>query len=165
MSDEISMINIDGTKIGLIGLVQVIDEIKSITIPNENRLKIILLEKLKIQNYVPPSKEGEYANALLREYKKSMGLPVEEAECEETVIQIRILGPGCSACDQMEQDVKSILAELNIAADVDHVRDINQIVEYGMVRTPSLVLNDKIVLNGRSLSKSQLKKLIENELL
>ncbi len=64
----------------------------------------------------------------------------------------------------MEKDVRAILSELNIAADVDHVRDVKKMADYGMVRTPSLVINDEIVLNGRSLPKSQLKKLLEEKL-
>ena len=64
----------------------------------------------------------------------------------------------------MEQDIKVILNELNIPADVQHIRDINQIAEYGMVRTPALVINNKIVLNGRSLPKDQLKSLLDQKL-
>lgn len=99
---------------------------------------------------------------MLNEYKKSIGEKVDEEKLVET--SIRILGLGCSACEKMEQDVKSILIELNIAADFQHVRDVNQIAEYGMVRTPSLVINNEIVLNGLSLPKSQLKLLIEDKL-
>jgi len=102
--------------------------------------------------------------ALLREYKKAVDLPMDEYGEKSDGLIIKILGPGCSACDQMEKDVKSILAELNIAADVDHVRDVNQIAEYSMVRTPSLVINNEIVLNGRSLPKNQIKLLLENKL-
>lgn len=64
----------------------------------------------------------------------------------------------------LQQKNLSDEAELNIAADVDHVRDVNQIAEYGMVRTPSLLINDEIVLHQRSLPKSQLKKLLEEKL-
>ena len=162
MSGEITQIIIGGHKIGIIGLFDVIEKIKQLKLDNEKEIQHRLLEGIKQQNWIPDSKNEEYSRALLREYKKSLGLAVEEEKLAET--SIRILGPGCSACEKMEQDVKSILIELNIAAAVQHIRDINQITEYGMVRTPSLVINNEIVLNGRSLPKSQLKSLIKHKL-
>ena len=137
---------------------------KQKNLSDDKEIEKLLLEQVKIQNYVPDSQRKEYAYALLREYKKFAGMPVEAVDDESAFPTIRILGPGCTACETMEKDVRAILTELNIAADVDHVRDVNQIAEYGMVRTPSLVINNEIVLNGRSLPKAQLKSLIEQKL-
>jgi len=162
MSKEITYIVIYGHRIGIIGLPDVIEEVKQLKLDNETVIPNELLERIKQHNYVPDSRIEEYGRALLREYKKSLGLAVEDEKLTET--SIRILGPGCPACEKMEQDVKSILVELNIAADVQHVRDVNEIAEYGIVRTPSLVINNKIVLNGRSLPKSQLKTFVHREL-
>ncbi len=164
MSEEVSMVIIGGHKIGLIGLSEIFETLKKMNLSDESEIKNQLLEQVKVQNYVPDSKREEYARTLLREYKKFAGLPVEAVQEKLAFPTIRILGPGCTACETMEKDVRAILTELNIAADVDHVRDVNKISEYGMVRTPSLVINEKIVLNGRSLPKSQLKKLIGEKL-
>ncbi len=162
MSEEITQLNIGGNRIGIIGLSNVIEEVKPLKLENDAELQRVLLGKVKQQNYVPDTRIEEYSQALLREYKKSLGLKVEEQPLSKT--SIRILGPGCSACEKMEQDIKSILTELNIGADVQHIRDVKQIAEYGMVRTPTLVINKEIVLNGRSLPKSQLRNLIEQKL-
>lgn len=164
MSEEITQLTIGGQKIGLTGLTEIFESLMQQNLSDGVELKKQLLQQVCVQNYVPESRSEDYAQALLREYKKFAGLPVELVVEKSTFPTIRILGPGCAACDTMEKDVKAILAELNIAADIDHVRDINQIAEYGMVRTPSLVINDQIVLNGRSLPKSQLKKLLEEKL-
>ncbi len=164
MSEEITIISIEGIKIGLIGLGDVFDNVKKMNLSDESELKNQLLEQVRVQNYVPDSRADDYAQTLLREYKKFAGLPVEKVVEKAAFPTIRILGPGCPACENMEKDVRAILSELNIAADVDHVRDVNQIAEYGMVRTPSLVINDQIILNGRSLPKSQLKKMLEEKL-
>lgn len=164
MSEEITMITIAGHRIGLIGLSDVFEKIKQQQLSEDAALKAQLLQQVRVQNYVPDSRAEDYANAILREYKKFAGLPIEPVKEKLASPTIRILGPGCAACDNMEKDVRAILSELNIAADVDHVRDVNKIAEYGMARTPSLVINDEIVLNGRSLPKSQLKKLLEEKL-
>lgn len=164
MSEEITQLNIAGQKIGLIGLSEIFETLKQKNLSDEAELKKELLQQVRAHNYVPDSRAEDYAIALLREYKKLAGLPVELVAEKSAFPTIRILGPGCPACETMEKDVRAILTEMNIAADVDHIRDVNQIAEYGMVRTPSLVINDEIVLNGRSLLKSQLKKLLEEKL-
>lgn len=164
MSEEVTMVTIGGNKIGLIGLSEIFENLKQKNLSDESELKKQLLQQARVQNYVPDSRADDYARAILLEYKKFAGLPVEPVVEKLAFPTIRILGPGCTACETMEKDVRAILTELNIAADVDHVRDVNQIVEYGMVRTPSLVINEEIVLNGRSLPRSQLKKLIEEKL-
>ena len=164
MSEEITQLNIAGQKIGFFGLSEILKNLQQKNLSDDAELKQQLLQHVRMLNYVPDSRSEDYAQALLREYKKFVGLPVEPLAEKSTFPTIRILGPGCTACETMEKDVKAILTELNIAADVDHIRDINQIAEYGMVRTPSLVINDEIVLNGRSLPKSQLKSLLETKL-
>lgn len=164
MSEEVTMVSIGGMQIGLIGLSEIFATLKKMNLSDESEIKKQLLEQVKTENYVPDSKSEQYTQALLRQYKKYVGLPVETATEKSAFPTIRILGVGCAACENMEKDVRAILAELNIAADVDHVRDIKKIAEFGIVRTPSLFINEEIVLNGRSLPKSQLKKLIEEKL-
>ena len=164
MSDEITMVYVGGIKIGLIGLSDIFEEVKAMNYTDEAEIKNHLIEKVKSQNYVPSFREEDYASAVLRKYKKSIGLPVENIEEKASVLTIRVLGPGCYACEKLEQDVKTILAELNIAANVEHVRDINEIAGYGMVGTPSLVINEKVVLSGRTLPQSQLKKILTEQL-
>jgi small redox-active disulfide protein 2 len=164
MSDEITAINIDGQRIGLIGLSDIFINLKAMNLIDDSEISQQLIEQVKIQNYVPDSRIDDYAQALLREYKKFAGLPVEPVVEKSAFPTIRILGPGCRACETMEKDVRAILSELNIAADVDHVRDVNLISEYGMIRTPGLVINNQVVLSGRSLPRSQLKKLIQEKL-
>ena len=163
MSQDISQIVIGKHRIGLIGLSDAIEDVKQMNLDSERDLENALLERIKQQNYVPDSRVDEYGRALLREYKKYFRIPVEE-EPSPAETSIRILGPGCAACEKMEQDVMAILIELNIAADVQHVRDVNKIAEYGMVRTPSLVINGEIVLNGRLLPKNQLKNILQQKL-
>ncbi len=164
MSDEITMVYVGGIKIGLIGLSDFFEEVKSMNHTDEAEIKNHLLEKVKSQNYVLPSKEEDYASAVLREYKKSIGLPVENIEKKASVLTIRVLGPGCYACEKLEQDIKAIFAELKIAANVEHIRDLNEIAKYGTVGTPSLVINKEIVLSGLTLPRSQLKKMIAKKL-
>jgi len=164
MSEKITLITIGGHHIGLAGTSEIFEQFKQKHLSEELELKNQLLEHVRIHNYVPDSLADAYASAILREYQKFAGLPLAPVDEKSAFPVIRILGPGCAACDTLEKNVRAILSELNIAADVDHIRDINQIAEFGMVRTPALVINNSVVLSGQSLPRVKIKKLIEKNL-
>ena len=76
---------------------------------------------------------------------------------------IKILGrDGCSNCMGMFQNIIDILAEKNIAADCQHVTDLQQIMAYGVMSLPGLVINEKVVSYGKILSKADIQKFIES---
>lgn len=75
-------------------------------------------------------------------------------------MEIKVLGTGCPKCKQLEKAVTDTLAELDIAANVSKVQDIMKIMEYGILHTPGLVINGKVVLSGRLPSSNELKQLL-----
>ena len=75
-------------------------------------------------------------------------------------MEIKILGTGCPRCKTLEKIVINAVAELDIAADVSKVEDIVKIMGYGIMHTPGLVINGKVVLSGRLPSNEELKELI-----
>ncbi len=75
-------------------------------------------------------------------------------------MEIKILGTGCPKCKALEKTVISSLAELDIAADVSKLEDIMKIMEYGVMRTPALVINGKVAISGYLPDKSEIKNLI-----
>ena len=79
-------------------------------------------------------------------------------------MEIRILGPGCPRCQEVEKRTIDVLAELNIAADVQKVTDMKKIMEYKIMATPGLVINGKILCSGRIPSKDEIKKWIGEEI-
>ena len=85
-----------------------------------------------------------------------IGEPVSEDAAGS--LQIKVLGPGCPSCDKLEQDLMAVMAELNLSADLDHVRDVKEIACYGVMGNPALVINGKVVAVGRVPSKNQLKE-------
>ena len=67
------------------------------------------------------------------------------------------MGPGCPQCDKLEQDVIAVMNEMDLAANVEHVTDINAISEYGVMGTPALVINGKVMAVGSVPPKVKLK--------
>jgi small redox-active disulfide protein 2 len=76
-------------------------------------------------------------------------------------MEIKVLGPGCPNCHQMEELTKKAVKELGIDAKVDKVTDIKEIMKYTM-STPALVINGKLKHSGKPLpSIEKVKELIQ----
>jgi small redox-active disulfide protein 2 len=72
-------------------------------------------------------------------------------------MEIKILGTGCPKCNELEKATKNAVSELNLTATVTKEQDIMKIMEYGIMRTPGLVIDGKVVLSGRVPSEKELK--------
>ncbi len=75
-------------------------------------------------------------------------------------MNVKILGPGCHRCDELEKVTKEVLGELQIDATVEHVRDIKKIMEYPILTTPGLVIDEKLVCSGRVPTKVEVTTFI-----
>lgn len=71
-----------------------------------------------------------------------------------------MLGPGCANCRDLEKNVEVALAELDMEAQVEHVTDYAAILTYGVMSTPGLVIDGRVVVSGRVPSKEEIKKLL-----
>jgi small redox-active disulfide protein 2 len=78
-------------------------------------------------------------------------------------VEIRILGPGCPRCGEVEKRTINALAELNIGADVQKITDLKKITEYRIMGTPGLVINGKVKSYGRIPSIEEIKTWIQEE--
>ena len=79
-------------------------------------------------------------------------------------MNIKILGTGCAKCHQLENLTKDVLKEMGIEANIDHVKDIKKIMEYPILTTPGLVIDEELVVSGRVPDKAKLAQLIVNAL-
>ena len=75
-------------------------------------------------------------------------------------MKIKVLGPGCPNCKILEKKTIDAVAELNLDASIEKVEDIMKIMEFGVMKTPALVIDEKVVFSGRIPSESELKKLL-----
>ncbi len=75
-------------------------------------------------------------------------------------MEIKILGTGCSNCRNLEKATREAVAELNIDATVIKEEDITKIMGYGIMRTPALVVDEKVLLYGRVPSVKEIKELL-----
>ncbi|MDN5353254.1 MAG: hypothetical protein PWQ09_10 [Candidatus Cloacimonadota bacterium] len=71
---------------------------------------------------------------------------------------IKILGSGCPKCKKLEKNAREAVEQTGVEAEVEKVTDMNDIMDYGVMMTPALVIDEKVVSAGRLLSA---KKIVE----
>ncbi|PXY01455.1 redox-active disulfide protein 2 [Marinifilum breve] len=76
-------------------------------------------------------------------------------------MDIKVLGPGCKKCGTLAEAAKKAVEELAIDANVEKIDDMVKILSYGVMSTPALVINEKVVVSGKVPSVSEIKELIE----
>ena len=75
-------------------------------------------------------------------------------------MDIKVLGPGCKNCVRLEANTRDALVALGRTASVGKVTDIGEIVGYGVMRTPGLVVDGTVVVSGRVPSVDEIKRLL-----
>lgn len=73
------------------------------------------------------------------------------------MLDIKVLGSGCANCIKLENLVKEVVAENNLPASVEKITDRNKFMDYGVMLTPGLVVNGKVMVMGKIPTKSTLE--------
>ncbi len=76
-------------------------------------------------------------------------------------MEIKVLGTGCAKCKTLEKHTLQAVNELGINAEILKVEDIVEIMKFGVMTTPALVLINKVILKGKVASVEEIKKLIQ----
>ena len=73
---------------------------------------------------------------------------------------IKVLGPGCASCEGLAADVKTLVAELDIECEIEKITDINQMLSFGVMLTPALVVDGEVKVAGRRPAMDELKEML-----
>ena len=121
-STDYCRIRVEDNEVGMVGLKQAIREVSELYDHEAGaEIRAALVERLSKKNYIPSSAREVYGNALLREFRKELGLPVLEESRES--VRVVLIGPGCAMCTDLEQTVLMVMSELNLAAAFEHVTE------------------------------------------
>jgi small redox-active disulfide protein 2 len=80
---------------------------------------------------------------------------------ERNAMEIKVLGTGCARCKQLEKTVREAVDELGIDAEVEKVTELSDIMSYGLMATPGLVVNGEVRLAGRLPKLAEVKSILE----
>jgi small redox-active disulfide protein 2 len=76
-------------------------------------------------------------------------------------MEIKILGTGCPKCKSLEKTAREVVEKENFNASVTKVEDIMAIMNYGVMSTPALVVNEKVEIKGRVPSYEEIKQVLK----
>lgn len=76
-------------------------------------------------------------------------------------MNVKVLGGGCSKCETLLANAKEAVAKANVEAEVEYVTDFSVIAGYGIMSTPALIIDEKIVSMGKVLKSSEIEKLLK----
>ena len=74
---------------------------------------------------------------------------------------IKVLGKGCKNCAKLEEVSRIAATELGLEFEIEKVKDINEIADYGVMKTPGLVVDEKLVLQGKLPTVAEVKALLK----
>jgi small redox-active disulfide protein 2 len=80
------------------------------------------------------------------------------------MLQIKILGSGCPNCKKLEEETRKAVANLAIEAEIEKVTDYQRIMDYDVLSTPGLVINDKVLSSGRIPSQGEITSFLTSAL-
>jgi small redox-active disulfide protein 2 len=158
---EITQIKIGKHKVGFVGFKETFkDMAETYADKPDDIVAQELLNRLAKKNYISAKVQKEYGRAFVREFKKFLGQPFKDDSVEG--LEIKVLGAGCVLCNSLENEVMEALSEMNLTADLEHVRDAEQIATYGVKGTPALIINGKILCSGKIPSKEMIRKWLKD---
>lgn len=75
-------------------------------------------------------------------------------------MEIKILGTGCAKCKTLYRDVEEVLKESRIEANLVKIEDVGEILKYGVMSLPAIVIDGKVATQGTRLSKDEIVKIL-----
>ncbi|MDD2968690.1 MAG: thioredoxin family protein [Lachnospiraceae bacterium] len=93
--------------------------------------------------------------------KKKEETVAENISVGEVGEAVKVLGSGCAKCNELEENVKTALEQLGMDTAIEHVTDFNVIAAYGVMTTPALVVDGKVVSYGKVLKVEEAVKLLQ----
>lgn len=77
------------------------------------------------------------------------------------MMNLKVIGTGCDKCDQLYANTKEAVAKLGIEAEIEKIEDLMEIVKLGVMTSPSLMKDGKLIVSGQIVSTDKIVKLLQ----
>jgi hypothetical protein len=155
----ISRVNIGGNIIGITNLEDIFKDVESARIENIDNLKSLIIKKVKLKDYIPSSAESIYKEDLYEEYLVFTG-KLRARKREKSSIEVRLYGSSCYNCERFDAMIKDILTRAGLLVDYQHITDLRELSRAGIISTPALAVNDKVILTGQVPAENRLETIL-----
>lgn len=81
-------------------------------------------------------------------------------EAEGKICCVKVLGAGCESCQALFENTKEAVRKLNLSVDVEYVTDMQEVMKYGVMSLPALVVNEKVVAMGKVYKAADVEKIL-----
>jgi small redox-active disulfide protein 2 len=154
---DITQVRIGQYGFGIIGIKRLMEELaETYADKSDAEVASVMVERLSKYNYIPANVREDYGRAFVREFRKFLGQSYTEDAAAG--LDIKVLGMGCPQCHALTQTIMELLTELQLPAGLNHVTDIKEIARYGVMGSPALLINGKIMAVGSIPHKDKIKK-------
>jgi hypothetical protein len=158
MSNNITQVRVGSNLIGLKGLEEIFQAFSEQAWETEEQAQEELCRLVAAVNYIPAGARPAYRLALWREFRRfrgeEVGLPTLEG------LEVKVLGLGCAGCRHFYQQVVDILAAKKIEAAIQYITEPNLLKDYQVRAFPALIINDRLVLEGRLPPPAELSNIL-----
>ena len=155
--DTVTQIKIGKHRFGIVDLKKVLENMaETYAEQADDVVAEELLKRLSKKNYIPEKVGEKYGHAFVREFRRFLGHPFDDENSQG--LEIKVLGAGCVVCDSLENQVMEALTEMNLAAELEHIRDADLIAEFKVKGTPALIINGKVMCSGKTPPKIEIIK-------
>lgn len=138
------LLKIGKTSIGLIGFDPAIGHCLNHDLDLDEAVDFIFRAVDK-HNYIPASASTRYKEAILKEYNRRLS----GDDLSRDTLEIRVFGSGCVTCDKLASQIFDTLGKLNLVADIEKIFEMDEIWRHGVLSTPALMINGKILCQGK----------------
>ncbi len=150
------LLKIGKTSIGLIGF----DPAMGHCLDNDldpNKAVDFIFKAVTKHNYVPANATTRYKEAILKEYNRRLS----GDDVSRDTLEIRVFGSGCVTCDKLASQIFDTLGKLNLMADIEKIFDMDEIWRHGVLSTPALMINGKILCQGKMPTLAEIEGWLE----
>ena len=81
-------------------------------------------------------------------------------EAKDGICCVKVLGAGCKSCREQYENAKEAVEAMGLPVQVEYITDMQKVMEYGVMRMPALVVNEKVVSMGKILKAAEVEKLL-----
>lgn len=146
--------------VGLVGLDVALNRVVEDRSLDDDQAAESVFAHISKLNYVPKTATKKYREAILKEVLRLRGGGSDHSG----ELVIRILGPGCVSCNNIQKMVIEIMNRIGAAADIFQIHDLDEIGRYGVLQTPALIVNDKLKSSGRVPTPARIEEWLREEL-